>query len=82
MLLELIEVIEKKSRHINQGKITIGFDYRKSHNKIIKDIKKTSDYVQEAGAEIVMIKKEIKKIKFEVEIKHIKSHAKDAGTWR
>jgi len=82
VLLELIKVIEKKSRHINQGKITIGFDYRKSHNKIIKDIKKTSDYIQEASVEIAIRKKEIKKIKFEVEIKYIKSHAKDAGTWR
>ena len=81
VLLELIKVIEKKSRHINQGKIIIGFDHRKSHNKIIKDMKNTSDYVQEAGTEIVMIKKEIKKIEFKIEITYIKSYTKDAGTW-
>ena len=38
--------------------------------------------MQEVGTEIAMIKREIKKIKFDVDIKHVKSHVKETGTWR
>jgi len=82
VLLKLVTVIAKKSKHITQGKIVIGYDHRKSYSKIIKNIKKTSEYVQEAGAKIAMIKRELEKIKFNVESKYIKSHDKIKGTWR
>ena len=56
VLLELLEVIEAKGRHIDEGEITIGFDLRKAHKKIINDIKQSNDYTQESGAEISRIK--------------------------
>ena len=51
-----------------------GHDNKKSHNKIVNEIVKPSLHAQEDGAEIAMTKKKLKTIKFEVEIKHAKSH--------
>ena len=48
----------------------------KSHRKMSKNIKKLNEYALESGAEMAIIKKELEKIKFEVETKHIKSHDK------
>ena len=39
VLLQLLEVIEAKGRHINEGEINIGFDLKKAHKKIINNIK-------------------------------------------
>ena len=69
VLLELITLLEKKGKGISRGKIVIGVDYKRAHRKIMKDIKKSNEYVQEARAEIAMIKRLLKKIEFEVEIK-------------
>ena len=74
VLLELITTIANKSEHANSGKILIGHDNKKSHNKIVNKIVKLSLHAQEGSAEIVMMKKKLKMIKFEVEIKHAKSH--------
>ena len=38
ILLELIIVLEKKEKHIKQGKIKIAFDDRKGHIKIVNQI--------------------------------------------
>lgn len=65
-LLELLEAIEVKGRHTNEGEINIGFDLRKAHKKIIKNIKKSNEYVEESGAEISRIKNLLQKIKFDI----------------
>ena len=38
--------------HVEEGRITIGVDNRKMHNKVVNEIRKTNDYAQSAGAEI------------------------------
>ena len=68
VLLQLLEHIEEKGRHINEGAIRIGFDLRKAHKKIINDIKRSNEYALESGAEISRIKYLLDKIKFEVRI--------------
>jgi len=78
-LLELLKVIEKKSRYILNRKIKIGFDNKKGYNKIVNRIYKLNVYVQEAGAEVVMIKKVLKKIKFDIEISLEKGHDNQIG---
>ena len=60
VILELITMIANKSKHISDGKITIGHNHEKSHNKIVNEVKKISDYVQEAGVEMSIIKRELK----------------------
>ena len=57
VLLELIAAIANKAKHISNRKIIIGIDHKKSYDKIVNNMKKTSDYVQEVDAEIVIIKK-------------------------
>ena len=74
VLLELLEVIEAKGRHINEGEINIGFDLRKAHKKIINNIMKSNEYAQESGAEISRIKDILQKIKFTVKIILIRGH--------
>ena len=58
----------------------MGYDNKKSCNEIVNKIVKPSLYAQEGGAEIAMIKKKLKTIKFDVETKHVKSHQKVVGT--
>ena len=82
ILLELIKVIERKGRNINHGKITIGIDYKRVYRKIVTKIKKSSEYAQEAGAEIAEIKRLLKDIKFEVEIKLLKGHEENIGLYQ
>ena len=43
VLLELISVLERKGRHIEQGEIRIGFDHKKGYKKIIKSILKSNE---------------------------------------
>ena len=76
VLLELVEVSERRGRHIEEVKITIGVDNRKSHDKVVNAIRKTSEHAQNAGAEIAQIKKVINKIKCEIKIKLVKGHPK------
>ena len=41
-LLELLTALEKKGRHINQGKVKIDFDNKKGYDKILKKIYKVN----------------------------------------
>ena len=82
MLLELLVVLEKRGRNINNGRIVIGIDYRRAHRKIIESIKKSNEYAQESGAEIAKIKSLLEKIKFDVEIKLIRGHESNIGSYR
>ena len=81
MLLELITVIERKGRGIEEGKIVIGIDNKKAYRKIVNEIKKSNKYTQEAGAEIAMIKRVIKKINFKVEILLVREYENDIGMY-
>ena len=74
VLLELMTVLEEKGRHIMEGEVTIGFDCKKAHKKIIKEILKSNEYAKEARSEIAMIKKLLDKIKFNVVLKLMRGH--------
>ena len=76
VLLELMEILERKGRHIDYGKVQIGFDNRIAYRKIVEQITKASIFAQDAGAEIAQIKALMRKIKFEVEITLVKGHEK------
>ena len=69
VLLELVTVLEMKKRHITQGKIAIGFAYKKSYKKFFKYSLKSNEHMREAGGEITLIKKLLKKIKVNVALK-------------
>ena len=73
-LLEVITALERRGKHIEHGKIEIGFDNRMQQRNLVASIKKSNVCAQEAGAEIAMIKQLRKKIKFEIEIKLVKGH--------
>ena len=68
-LLELLEVLWRKGKHINRGKIQIGFDNKKAYKEIITTLRKYTKYAEDAGAEISRIKEIIRELKFDVEIK-------------
>jgi hypothetical protein len=74
VLLELLEVIEQKGRHIEEGRIVIGFDNRQAYRKIMSPIKRINVYAQESGSEIARIKELLTRIKFEVKIMLIKGN--------
>ena len=76
ILLELIEVIERKGRHITRGKLLIGFDNHIAYRDIVKKVLKPNSHAKDAGAEIAQIRNLISKISFEIEIKLIKGHQK------
>ena len=66
VLLELVTVLENKGRQIAQGEITIGFDCKKAHRKIVSSVLKSNEHAKEALGEIAMIRKLLAKIKFKV----------------
>ena len=74
-MLELLEVLEYKGRHIEEGEISIGFDHKIECKKIVSPIRRISICAQELGAEISRIKDLLQKIKFEAKIKFVKGHA-------
>jgi len=80
-LLELITVLERRGRHINEGCIEIGFDNKKQYHRLMSKMSKSNMWAQEAGAEVAMIKEHLKQIKFEVRIKLIKGHEKQIGRY-
>ena len=69
VLLELLAVIKLKGQCIEFREISIGFDHRREHKKIVNQIKKSDVCGQEAGAKIEWIKELIEKIKFEIKLK-------------
>ena len=75
-LLELIEVIEKRGRHITRGKLLIDFDNYIAYRDIVKMVLTPNSYAKDAGVEIAQIRSLISKISFEIEIKLIKGHQK------
>ena len=48
--------------------LKIGFDNRKAHKQIVKELKKYSQCTQDAGAEIVRIKEIMKELPFDIEL--------------
>ena len=66
-LLELIEVLGSKGKHITSGKIQIGFDNRTSYKKITQALLKPSEYTQDSGAVIARIKTIINETQFDIE---------------
>ena len=79
-LLEVIKVLERRGKHVEHGKIEIGFDNRTQCRNLVAKIKKSNMCAQEAGVEIAMMKHVMKKIKFEAQIKLVKGHEEQIGT--
>ena len=77
VMLELITVLERRGRHINDGCITIGFDNKRHYRRIVNDIHKSNEYAMEAGSAIASIKQKIDQIKFDVNIVWNKGHEKE-----
>ena len=75
-------MLERRGREIDHRKIEIGIDYRRNHKIIMSATKKSKEYAKESGAEIARIKRILKKIKFDVEIKLIKGHENNIGEYR
>ena len=55
-------MLERREQHIEYRKIEIDFDIRRQHRNLVANIKKSSTYVQEAGAGIANIKQLTKKL--------------------
>ena len=56
MLLEFITVLRNRGRNITSGKLMVGVDNRKVHNRISCDVIKASKCTQDAGMEIEQIR--------------------------
>ena len=52
-MLELIEIIEQRDRHINDSKFIIGFDNRLAYREIVIQVKKITSCASDIGVEIV-----------------------------
>ena len=52
VLLELLEVLERKGQYINYRMVKISFDNRINYKKLVNETMKVSIYVQDTGAEI------------------------------
>jgi len=76
MLLELIQVIEWKSRHISSGKIVIALDCREVYRKVVKQIYKTNHIVCDGRGEIAAIKEAISRTSILIEINLKKEYPK------
>ena len=61
ILLELVQVIEWKSRYISNGKIVIALDCREVYYKDIKEIVKTNHIIRNGDRELAAIKQGIKR---------------------
>ena len=81
MLLELVEMLERRGRRMEEGSTAIGVDNKNTHNKEVNETRKNY-YAQNAGVEIAQMKKAIKKIKCEVKTKLVKGNPKRIGTRR
>ena len=68
-LLELIAVIRKKGKCINNGKITVGIGNKKVHRGVVRTINKASEHAQDTGVEIAQMRKILRNIKFKIEFK-------------
>ena len=62
VLLDLLEVMERKGRHTTSAKIKIGFDNRIACRKIVSKIAKASMLSQDSIAEIAKIQEILSKI--------------------
>ena len=67
ILLELIQVIKRKSRHIEQGKIIIALDYQEVYQGILKKIMKTNSIVSDGGGKIAAIRDTVSKVSIVIE---------------
>ena len=64
----MLEVIHKKSKHMQHGSIEIGFDNRKAYKNITAKVVKPSQYTQDGGAAIARIKQIINEAAFEIKL--------------
>ena len=75
ILLELIQVIEWKSRHISNKKIEIALDCYDVYYKVVKQILTINYIVGDRGGEIAVIRKAIEKASIMIEL-HLKKASK------
>ena len=76
VLLDLIEVLKRKGRHIESGLVEISADSREVCKKLIKKIVKTNNIVQDGRTEIAQIIKLLLSIKLNIKFKLIPGHPK------
>ena len=74
VMLELLVVLEKKGKNINEGKVIVGLDNRKVCRGTVDEIKKMSMNVGDAWVEIVEMKETLNRIQFDVEFKLTRGH--------
>ena len=67
-LLEMLEVIHKKSKHMQQGSIKIGFDNRKAYKIIAANVIKPTQHTQDGRAAIARIKQIINEGPIEIKL--------------
>ena len=61
-MLEILLVIEKEGRNINRGKVEVALDNSKVHREIVNAIVKLYKQLWDTGAEVVQIKRLLKKL--------------------
>ena len=66
--------MHKRSRNITLGKITIRIDNSKVYKRLVNEICKASYFLQDAGAEIVQIRKLVSEIKYDIEFRLVKNN--------
>ena len=71
IVLEFLEVLYQKEKHIVQGVIIIYIDNKYVYKRITSDIKKPSLYALDAGVEIIRMHEIIKTSPFEIIIELI-----------
>lgn len=69
-LLELVKNVNKNTKHLNDGEITIYNDNKKLINEIHKEVMKESECTQEAGGVVEGIRREIKKANIVIKIEY------------
>ena len=54
-LLELMEVLKKRGKHIEHGKVMIGFNNKIAHQRIINEVTNPMMFANDTGAKIAQI---------------------------
>ena len=81
ILLEVIVAIEKNTKDIEQGKITMCTDNKRLKSMLMKQKQKVNDFFQDAGAIIGTMQMTMKKMKLTLVIEHAKGHPKKPSSF-
>ena len=79
-LLDLIEILRIKGREISARKFKIGFDNRNLHRRTMQEVIKLGVCAQEAGAEIMQMRRIMKEVTFDVDLVLAKGYEFSQGS--